>query len=488
MALSRGQKLQFPNVVSGLTGLGATIRLEDEDGNRYIDIQSPAALSNSYQLILPLTDGNNGDVLSTDGTGTLSFTAVPAAGSDTQITYNNAGTSAGAAVTTDSNNLYFSDGNGAIFESGTSTRYSKIQHKSGANILPVTNNLVYNLPQYVGSAGSCLKCNTVVNGVHELIWAPDNIGDTVGPTGGTGAVQFLGESGGDDVFQGTSNFTYDVGQDFLEIIGNLLVGDYVNPNTSTSIGVGTFTTRICIGESDLTSEVAPLEISSSTNNTAIISLSNETDANTASIRFAAGDLRFDSSLDTVFNPTGDVKVLANKNIIFANGGNEVTFGVNSPTGTWSYLIPGTQGTAGQVLQYGGASNSFVDNDRVINATFYGGSDPVGTGFTIFATVAHDCDIVEARIVMNTTDTAAITITSDAQARGTTGNYTPAYTTNITPSPGGFTITSGEATADSTLTSWTTALTAGDVLKFEVLTAPSSANSVTVSLIVRATSR
>ena len=103
--LSRGQILKNPEVISGTAGAGATVRLQDADKSAYIDIKTPDAVGAAYTLTLPADDGNSGDVLSTDGNGVLSFGGVPAAGSDTQITYNNAGTSAGAAVTTDNLSL-----------------------------------------------------------------------------------------------------------------------------------------------------------------------------------------------------------------------------------------------------------------------------------------------------------------------------------------------------------------------------------------------
>ena len=45
-------------------------------GSNYVALQAPAALSADYTLTLPVDDGNNGEVLTTNGSGVLSWTAV----------------------------------------------------------------------------------------------------------------------------------------------------------------------------------------------------------------------------------------------------------------------------------------------------------------------------------------------------------------------------------------------------------------------------
>lgn len=57
------------------------IRLKEANvnGANYISIKSPASLANTYNLVLPDTDGNADEVLITDGDGNLSWTTVEAA-------------------------------------------------------------------------------------------------------------------------------------------------------------------------------------------------------------------------------------------------------------------------------------------------------------------------------------------------------------------------------------------------------------------------
>lgn len=57
---------------------GAGIRLYDSDNTNYIAIVTPStgSLTADYTLTLPTTDGSSGEVLSTDGSGNLSWTSV----------------------------------------------------------------------------------------------------------------------------------------------------------------------------------------------------------------------------------------------------------------------------------------------------------------------------------------------------------------------------------------------------------------------------
>lgn len=57
------------------TRAGKTIRLFDSDNTNYIELKTPAtgSLTTSYTLTLPVDDGTSGQVLSTDGSGILSW-------------------------------------------------------------------------------------------------------------------------------------------------------------------------------------------------------------------------------------------------------------------------------------------------------------------------------------------------------------------------------------------------------------------------------
>ena len=58
------------------------LRLQDTTGGQYVALQSPGTLASSYTLTLPGDDGNANQVLTTDGSGTLSW-STPSSGIST---------------------------------------------------------------------------------------------------------------------------------------------------------------------------------------------------------------------------------------------------------------------------------------------------------------------------------------------------------------------------------------------------------------------
>ena len=56
------------------------LRLEDSSGGEYVALQAPSSLSSSYTLTLPADDGSSSQILSTDGSGVLSWASVSTAG------------------------------------------------------------------------------------------------------------------------------------------------------------------------------------------------------------------------------------------------------------------------------------------------------------------------------------------------------------------------------------------------------------------------
>ncbi len=72
-----GKTLASPTVTTALT-LNATgeLRLADTDSSNYVGFKSPGTVGTNLIWTLPSTDGTNGQVLQTNGTGTLSFTTI----------------------------------------------------------------------------------------------------------------------------------------------------------------------------------------------------------------------------------------------------------------------------------------------------------------------------------------------------------------------------------------------------------------------------
>ena len=69
------QSITTPLAVGGSSSAGAEIRLpEDTDnGAHYVALKAPDSLADNLTLTLPTADGSNGQVLTTNGSGQLSF-------------------------------------------------------------------------------------------------------------------------------------------------------------------------------------------------------------------------------------------------------------------------------------------------------------------------------------------------------------------------------------------------------------------------------
>jgi hypothetical protein len=482
--LSRGQILKNPEVISGVSGVGATIRLQDGDRSAYVDIKCPDTLASSYQLTLPLNDGNSDQVLKTDGSGTLSWSDTPASGSNTQLQYNNSGVFAGAAATTNGSSVYFNAGSGVIFKDSVDL-YSQIKHSASSNIDGV-NNLVYNLPQHVGLGGSVLKVLTnPVSGEHTLHWAPDLLGEFDSVAGADGSIQY--NNGG--LHGGSTNLIFDDNTNTIELIGNLFVGNKTSP-TTTTVGIATVTTRLAVGPiTNTTGEGVLIRTTALAGNPNAISISNPTNAVTLTvgyqgnepiIRSTGADLNLVNvtSGEIVLDPTNNVTLSGNKSFRFANSGNTqfASFKFNNPTTDYTVTLPATDGIQDDILQRDASGiMQWVDNRRVVNAVFYGGSNPIGSGSTVVLSIPNDCTIIEARLIAGVSDSMTIIVERSTFAA------TPSW---ADISNGGQALSSAIAVSNTALTGWTTQLNRGDLLRFRVTTIPTSAVNATLSLILR----
>ena len=79
IALASSPAFTTPNIGAATgTQLNLTaqgdVRFEDASGGQYAAIQAPATIATNYTLTLPTTDGDASQVLTTDGSGVLSWT------------------------------------------------------------------------------------------------------------------------------------------------------------------------------------------------------------------------------------------------------------------------------------------------------------------------------------------------------------------------------------------------------------------------------
>lgn len=135
-----GEQYLSTNNVSTLIGSGTTnmeyidgvLRLWDSDLTQYVGIKPPAtgSLTSSYTLTLPVDDGTSGQVLSTDGTGVLSWITAGGGG------ISDGGNSTGAPITigtNDANSLTLETNNTARFVIDSSGNMSSISSFAATN-------------------------------------------------------------------------------------------------------------------------------------------------------------------------------------------------------------------------------------------------------------------------------------------------------------------------------------------------------------------
>jgi hypothetical protein len=122
------------NVQLGATG---ALRFADTDSSNYVAFKSPGVVSANVTWTLPATDGTSSQVLSTNGSGTLSWATVSATpgGSTTQVQYNNAGAFGGiSGFTTDGTRVTASTtigvGGATPSTSGSGITFPSIQSSS----------------------------------------------------------------------------------------------------------------------------------------------------------------------------------------------------------------------------------------------------------------------------------------------------------------------------------------------------------------------
>lgn len=221
-----GQTFTGDQTIAGNLTLNAQgdVRFADADSSNWVALQAPTTVGSNVTYTLPATDGSNGQALTTNGTGTLSWATVAGAagGSNTQIQYNNAGAFAGAAgLTTDGSNLQIGSQGDLRFGDGDNSNWVAFQAPT-----TVSSNVTWTLPNADGSSGQFLS----TDGAGTLSWATASGGGGGGGTSTT-TTQVTATGG-----QTTFNVTYTVGQVSVYLNGALLASsDYTATNGTTVV-------------------------------------------------------------------------------------------------------------------------------------------------------------------------------------------------------------------------------------------------------------
>lgn len=161
-----------------------------------------------------------------------------------------------------------------------------------------------------------------------------------------------------------------------------------------------------------------------------------------------------------------------------SGSNYTGFKSPALAGNVVYTLPTADGTAGQILKTdGSAALSWTDNTISLTFVIDGGGSTLATGVSGDLEVPFAGTIQQVTMLADQSGSTVVDIWKDTYA-----NYPPTDADSITASAVP-TISSATKSQDSTLTGWTTSITAGDILRFNVDSA-TTITRVTISLKIK----
>jgi len=117
------------------------LRLADADSSNFIALQAPATISSNVTLTLPSADGTNGQALTTNGSGTLSFTTISTTSDkitegNTEAEVVDTGSNGHFKVTTEGTERFRCDSSGRLLV-GTATARSNFNNTADTTRLQV---------------------------------------------------------------------------------------------------------------------------------------------------------------------------------------------------------------------------------------------------------------------------------------------------------------------------------------------------------------
>jgi len=355
------------NVQLGATG---ALRLADLDSSNYIGIKAPNTLAANVTYTLPSTDGSSNQVLSTNGSGTLSWASVSATpgGSNTYIQFNNSGAFGGSAnLTWDGVNVQLGATGALRFADTDSSNYIGLKAPG-----TVAANVTFTLPDADGLNGQFLK----TDGSGALSWStPSGSGDVVGPSSSTdNFIAVFNGTSGKAIKQSSALYWTSVlvGQGYLAADGSVYADGIIDlKNTGGSGkgvklfygGSGTASVLLKAASSGTTTITFPSTSGSSgqvlstdgSGNLSWTSVSATPGGSTTQIQFNSSG-SFGGSANLTWDGT-NVQLGATGALRFADtdSSNYVAFkapGTVSSNVTWT--LPSTDGSSGQVLSTNGS--------------------------------------------------------------------------------------------------------------------------------------
>lgn len=286
-------------------------------------------------------------------------------------------------------------------------------------------------------------------------WTTPPGGGGGSPGGSTTQVQFndAGSFGGD------AGFTYDKTTD-TATLGNLVLSNALpvlqGGTGATSASAARTNLGVVIG-TDVQAFDSDLSALAGLSSTGLIA---RTGSGTAAVRTLTGTSNRISITDgdgVAGNPTADIAAT------YVGQTSITTLGTIA-TGVWNGTdIAVADGGTGASTAAGAVTNLGLDNTKIasIGITIDGGGSAISTGLKGYIEVPYACTINRVTMLADQSGSAVVDIWKDTYA-----NYPPTVADTITASAKP-TISSATKSQDSTLTGWTTSVSAGDILGFNV---------------------
>ena len=419
----------------------ATLRMFDANYDKYVAIRPPQSVAANITFQLPGADGTASQVIKTNGSGVLSF------GNPYSYTPE------------DANNK------------GAVSGYCPLD--SGQKV-PV-GNLPNSIMEYKGAFDPATATFTDASG---------NAGD----------VYWATAAGTYDA--GSGNITYVIGD--WAVHNGTIFQKSLNSNTTAGASVALDNLTTTAVNADL-NMVGPATVILE-NDVALKGLDTSVVPKNL-IRMDASDILTvgdDWSTYSLLVQDGSIDANTNaaRNGTFSVGGKEITInptGVSAQLNFGSYLggavsikapdsatgvlftLPGADGTAGQVLKTDGAGVlSWVSHVVPIGITIGDGSVAITTGTKGYITVPFACTIQSWRVIADQSGSIVVDV-----KRATYSAFPTMGSIAGTELP---TLSTAQKNEDTTLSTWTTSLAAGDIIEFVV----NSATTVTrVNLSIKA---
>jgi hypothetical protein len=163
----------------------------------------------------------------------------------------------------------------------------------------------------------------------------------------------------------------------------------------------------------------------------------------------------------------------------ANGTDYVSIRApSSVTSTYTLTLPAAVGTVDQIAKTDASGNlSWMDNIGVVGVVIDGSGSAIAAGTTSYITVPYSGTITEWTLIADQSGSIVIDVWKDTYA-----NFPPTVADTIAGSEKP-TLSSANKNQDTNLTTWTTAVSAGDVIAFSVDSA-STVTRVTLTLKIR----